>query len=401
MKQIKHLVMAFAAVCLTAGLSSCEKEKEVIKEVPVEKIVEKEVEKIVEKTDTVTIIDESNWAKYQSIVTGDVISHKNHDKVILLVAFGSTWDQAYDAFDTTIDAYKAAFGDYDVFLSYSSAICINRAAAGENTEPRYYYAPPFWLNAFADEDVQYDEIVVQSLQVIPGEEYTRVINYIKDFANNAIKDFANNANGDLDDDYLANVSVKLGVPLLQDAEEDVALVAKELNALYSDEAAEGVVAFMGHGNPDSYDTYKANVRYTQLEEALQTYSKNYFVGTVDMMGNFKTNVWARMTAAGITSGKVYCHPLMSIDGDHGHNDMAGDDDENWDGEKFTPNEEGEVEDTSWKMYFQHLGYECNDDTMLPFGLLELPTVRQVWMNHTQDAIDGDPLDYYHSKNPEE
>ena len=393
MKQIKHLVMAFAAVCLTAGLSSCEKEKEVIKEVPVEKIVEKEVEKIVEKTDTVTIIDESNWAKYQSIVTGDVISHKNHDKVILLVAFGSTWDQAYDAFDTTIDAYKAAFGDYDVFLSYSSAICINRAAAGENTEPRYYYAPPFWLNAFADEDVQYDEIVVQSLQVIPGEEYTRVINYIKDFANNA--------NGDLDDDYLANVSVKLGVPLLQDAEEDVALVAKELNALYSDEAAEGVVAFMGHGNPDSYDTYKANVRYTQLEEALQTYSKNYFVGTVDMMGNFKTNVWARMTAAGITSGKVYCHPLMSIDGDHGHNDMAGDDDENWDGEKFTPNEEGEVEDTSWKMYFQHLGYECNDDTMLPFGLLELPTVRQVWMNHTQDAIDGDPLDYYHSKNPEE
>ena len=393
MKQIKHLVMAFAAVCLTAGFSSCEKEKEVIKEVPVEKIVEKEVEKIVEKTDTVTIIDESNWAKYQSIVTADVLSQKKHDKVILLVAFGSTWDQAYDAFDTTIDAYKAAFGDYDVFLSYSSAICINRAAAGENTEPRYYYAPPFWLNAFADEDVQYDEIVVQSLQVIPGEEYTRVINYIKDFANNA--------NGDLDDDYLAGVTLKLGVPLLQSKENDVPAVAKELNALYSDKAAEGVVAFMGHGNPDSYDTYKANVRYTDLEEALQTYSKNYFVGTVDMMGNFKTNVWARMTAAGITSGKVYCHPLMSIDGDHGHNDMAGDDDENWDGEKFTPNEEGEVEDTSWKMYFQHLGYECNDDTMLPFGLLELPTVRQVWMNHTQDAIDGDPLDYYHSKNPEE
>ena len=393
MKQIKHLVMAFAAVCLTAGLSSCEKEKEVIKEVPVEKIVEKEVEKIVEKTDTVTIIDESNWAKYQSIVTADVLSQKKHDKAILLVAFGSTWDQAYDAFDTTIDAYKAAFGDYDVFLSYSSAICINRAAAGENTEPRYYYAPPFWLNAFAAEGVQYDEIVVQSLQVIPGEEYTRVINYIKDFANNA--------NGDLDDDYLAGVTLKLGVPLLQSKENDVPAVAKELNALYSDKAAEGVVAFMGHGNPDSYDTYKANVRYTQLEEALQTYSKNYFVGTVDMMGNFKTNVWARMTAAGITSGKVYCHPLMSIDGDHGHNDMAGDDDENWDGEKFTPNEEGEVEDTSWKMYFQHLGYECNDDTMLPFGLLELPTVRQVWMNHTQDAIDGEPLDYYHSKNPEE
>ena len=388
MKKIKYLVMAFATVCLTAGLTSCEKEVEKIVEKPVEKIVE--VEKVVEKE--VPVVQDNNWSQYQKIVTNDVKDNKKHDKVILLVAFGSTWEQAYDAFDTTIKAYKTAFPNYDIFLSYSSAICINRAAAGENTDPRYYYAPPFWLNAFADKNVQYDEIVVQSLQVIPGEEYTRVINYIKDFANNA--------NGDLDDKYLSEVELKLGVPLLQDKDADVSLVAKELNALYSEKAAEGVVAFMGHGNPDSYDTYKANVRYTELEEALQKYSKNYFVGTVDMMDNFKTNVYDRMQKAGIKSGKVFCHPLMSIDGDHGHNDMAGDDDDNWDGEKFTPNEEGEVEDTSWKMYFQHLGYECNDDTMINLGLLELPNIRQIWMNHTQDAIEGEPLDYYHSKNPE-
>ena len=194
MKKIKYFVLAFAAVCLTVGLASCEKEKEV------EKIVEKPVEVIKEVEVPVEVPQDNNWSRYQSIVTADVLSQKKHDKAILLVAFGSTWDQAYKAFDTTIDAYKAAFGDYDVFLSYSSAICINRAAAGENTDPRFYYAPPFWLNAFAAEGVQYDEIVVQSLQVIPGEEYTRVINYIKDFANNA--------NGDLDDDYLANVTLK-------------------------------------------------------------------------------------------------------------------------------------------------------------------------------------------------
>ena len=358
----------------------------------------------VEKKDTVTVVKkdtlvaaENNWSRYQALVTADVKDKKKHDKVILLVAFGCTWEQGFNAFDATIEAYRkdARFkDDYDVFLSYSSAICINRAAAGENGVTRNYYAPPFWLNAFADKDVMYSEIVVQSLQVIPGEEYTRVINYIKDFANNA--------NGDLDDDYLARVTLRLGVPLLQNKEEDIPAVAKELNELFKTQAADGVVAFMGHGNPDEYDTYKANIRYTELEKALQTYSKSYFVGTVDMMENFKTNVYARMQAVGFTSGKVYCHPLMSIDGDHGHNDMAGDDDDNWeDGVGFTPNEEGEVEDTSWKMYFQHLGYECNDDTMINLGLLELPTIRQVWMNHTQAAIDGDPLDYYHSKNPEE
>ena len=340
--------------------------------------------------------EEYNYTAYQKAVNETVKKQKKNDKAILLVAFGSTWQQAFDAFDATVEAYRKAFPKYDVYLSFSSAICINRAAAGENAadgaEIRNYYAPPFWLTAFAQKSVMYKEIVVQSLQVIPGEEYTRVINYIKDFANNA--------NGDIDDNYLANVTLKLGVPLLQDAEADVNLVASELNKLYSKQASEGVVAFMGHGNPDSYDTYKANIRYTQLEEALQVYSQNYFVGTVDMMNNFKTNVYARMLAAGITSGKVYCHPLMSIDGDHGHNDMAGDDDDNWDGTKFTPNDEGEVEDTSWKMYFYHMGYECNNSTMIEKGLLELPTIRQVWMNHTKDAINGEPLDFYHSKNPE-
>ena len=388
MKKIKYLVMAFAAVCFTAGLTSCEKEKEV------EKIVEVPVEVV--KTDTikvpVEVPQDNNWSRYQKEVTNHVKDNKKNDKVILLVAFGSTWQQAFDTFDGTIEAYQKDFAGYDVFLSYSSAICINRAAAGENTDPRYYYAPPFWLNAFADKTVQYDEIVVQSLQVIPGEEYTRVINYIKDFANNA--------NGDLDDEYLSRVVLKLGVPLLQDAEADVNLVATELNTLYADKAKKGVVAFMGHGNPDAYDTYKANVRYTELEQALQKFSKNYFVGTVDMMGNFKTHVRMRMQAAGITSGSIFLHPLMSIDGDHGHNDMGGDDDAWIDGVGYIPNEEGEVEDTSWKMYFGHYGFTCPEENVLHFGLLELPSIRQVWMDHTQAAIDGEPLDYYHSKNPE-
>ena len=391
MNKIKYLFLGLLAICATATFTSCENEDKD----PVVQYIEKEVikETIIEKE---VPIPSSNWERYQQLVTNDVKAKKKNSKAILLVAFGSTWQQAFDAFDTTIDAFKKQFEGYDVFLSYSSAICINRAAAGENAgdgaEIRNYYAPPFWLNAFAAEGVRYSEIVVQSLQVIPGEEYTRVINYIKDFANNS--------NGDLDDEYLSKVELKLGVPLLQDAEEDVATVAKELNVLYKDKAKEGVVAFMGHGNPDSYDTYKANVRYTQLEEALQEYSKNYYVGTVDMMGNFKTHVLKRMQANGIKDGKVFCHPLMSIDGDHGHNDMAGDDDAWDDKEGFEENEEGEVEDTSWKMYFQHMGYECNDDTMINLGLLELPTIRQVWMNHTKDAIEGEPLDYYHSKNPE-
>ena len=358
--KIKSLLLPLLAIALILGFTSCHKSDN----------------------------KKSNYDTYQDAVNKTVKDNHNHNKVILLVAFGSTWQQAYDAFDLTVAAYKTAYPDYDVFLSFSSAICINRAAAGENVAPRHFYAPPFWLKAFAQKGVQYSEIVVQSLQVIPGEEYARVINYIKDFANNHT--------ADIEDSYLANVKLKLGVPLLQDENADVKAVAKALNDLYKSYTTQGVVAFMGHGNPDAYDTYKANIRYTQLEEALQAYSPNYYVGTVDMMENFKTHVLARMQANGITNGKVFCHPLMSIAGDHAHNDMAGDDNEN--GE---PNDEGEVEDTSWKCYFAANGFTCDNSTMIVKGLLELPTVRQIWMNHTRAAINGEPLDYYHSKDPEE
>ena len=379
MNKIKTLLMAATAAILVFGTASCDK-----------------------------FDKQYNYNAYQRAVNETVKSQKKNNKAILLVAFGSTWQQAFDAFDSTIKAYQTAFPQYDVYLSFSSAICINRAAAGENAadgaQIRNYYAPPFWLTAFAQKGIMYNEIVVQSLQVIPGEEYGRVINYIKDFANNA--------NGDLDDDYLSRVILKLGVPLLQDPDTDVPAVAAALNELYKTQAANDIVAFMGHGNPDEYDTYKANIRYTQLEEALQTINPHYFVGTVDMMENFKPHVYDRMKAAGLNTGsrKVYLHPLMSIDGDHGHNDMAGDDlPEKFEGKSYTfadlmaeANDEGEVEDCSWKVFFgaNGSGFTCNNSTMIEKGLLELPTIRQIWMNHTQDAINGEPLDYYHSKNPE-
>ena len=57
MKKIKYFVLAFAAVCLTVGLASCEKEKEV------EKIVEKPVEVIKEVEVPVEVPQDNNWSQ--------------------------------------------------------------------------------------------------------------------------------------------------------------------------------------------------------------------------------------------------------------------------------------------------------------------------------------------------
>ena len=327
----------------------------------------------------------SNTERYQQEVDATVKAQKQSTKAILLVAFGSTWQQAYDAFDLTVSEYKKEFPGYDVYLSFSSAICINRAMAAENTAARSFYEPKYWLEAFGR--VKYSEIIVQSMQVIPGEEYTRVIN--------AMKDFSNNSNGDLDDDYLASMTLKLGYPLLAEYPSDVDALAKVLDTNFGSYAQKGAMLLMGHGNPDTYDTYKANVRYTQLEEALQDINPNYYVGTVDMKENFKTHVYERMQTNGLTSGNVYCAPLMSIAGDHAHNDMAGEGSDYWDAD------EPASEDNSWYEYFNHNGYKSIVPTVNgdPQGLLEIPGILNVWIDHTREAEFLE--DAYHSMYPEE
>lgn len=340
----------------------------------------------------------SEYAVNDKMVAAQKAKSKK-DVAVLLVAFGSTWNNAFLAFDKTKAAYEAAFPNADVYVCFSSDICINRASVGENVDDngnivkRDYYEPRYLLHAIGA--AKYSKIYVQSLQVIPGEEFAAVVASVKKFMNNGYL-----ADAHLDDAYLAkladNEAIFLGMPLLNDPDADVPEVAKQLNALYASEAQQGVVAFMGHGNPDKYDTFKANVRYTQLEEALQQYNPNYFVGTVDMDGNLKQDVLERIREKGINNGKLYLHALMSIAGDHAHNDMAGEGDEYW-SHPMMP----EHEENSWYEFFTHAGYEAivPVTNKHPLGLLELEGVQKVWINHTKNAEFLE--DAYHSMYPEE
>ena len=375
MKKIKTFMLAVVALALTAPVfTACSSDDDNTKE---------------------NIISEFS-VNDQKVAAQKAKSKKN--TAVLLVAFGSTWNNAFLAFDKTVTAYEQAFPEADVYISFSSDICINRASVGENVDDngnivkRDYYEPRYLLHAIGA--AKYSKIYVQSLQVIPGEEFAAVVASVKKFMNNGYIGDAH-----LDDDYLAKLAkdeaIFLGMPLLNNPDVDVPEVAKQLNALYSSEAQQGVVAFMGHGNPDTYDTFKANVRYEQLEEELQKLNSNYFVGTVDMPDNYKQDVWARMQDKGIKNGKVYLHALMSIAGDHAHNDMAGEGDEYW-----TPMAP-ESEDVSWFEFFSHMGYDAivPVTNKHPLGLLELPGVLNVWINHTKNAEFLE--DAYHSMYPEE
>lgn len=337
---------------------------------------------------------QSNYEKYQQAVNETVKAQKKSSKVILLVAFGSTWEQAYDTFDKVVDDYKANFSGWDVYLSFSSAICINNARAGENVDPKDYYDPEHWLTAIGL--AGYQQVVVQSLQVIPGEEYRRV-------RDSYVKDFMNNRNGDFTDNYMKSLdlNVVVGTPLMAE-ESDAQTLATTLNneADVKAAVAQGIVAFMGHGNPEGYDYYGGNIRYLQLEDALRAINQNYYVGTVDMDETYVEDVLKHVAGGSFdykigdvkktitytanTAKKAQLYPLMSIAGDHAHNDMADDeDDESW-YSMFnaagitTAAYETNFSEACWKKFKSGMEY-------IP-GLAERSAVRKLWMNHTRQAI---------------
>lgn len=336
----------------------------------------------------------SNYDKYQQAVDQTVLAQKKSNKVILLVAFGSTWEQAYDTFDKIVEDYKANFSGWDVYLSFSSAICINQARAGENVEPKDYYDPEHWLTAIGK--AGYEQVVVQSLQVIPGEEYRRV-------RDSYVKDFMNNRNGDFTNEYMKSLDrqVVVGTPLMAE-ESDAEKLATVLNneSDIKEAVSQGIVAFMGHGNPEGYDYYGGNIRYLQLEDYLRAINGNYYVGTVDMDetyaadvldhiagGTFEYQVGAVTKTVNYeanSSAKAQLFVLMSIAGDHAHNDMSDpDDDESW----YSLFNEAGIQTKAYETNYTEAcwkKYKAGEEYIPALG--ERTEVRKLWMNHTREAI---------------
>ena len=337
----------------------------------------------------------SNYQRYQQEVNNMVNSQKKSNKAILIVAFGSTWGQAYDTFAKVVDEYKKEFTGWDIYLAFSSIECINNARVGENEAPKSYYDPEHWLNAIGQAD--YEQIVVQSLQVIPGEEYRNV-------RDTYVKNFMNNKNGIFTTKYMKSLdrNVVIGYPLMAE-ESDAEALAEVLNNEEDIKQAvsEGIVAFMGHGNPEGYDYYGGNIRYVQLEQYLRVLNENYYVGTVDMEQTLVDDVLEHISGGTVTyqvgtvtmdvtynpnpTMKAQLYPLMSIAGDHAHNDMADpNDDKSW----FSKFNAVGIETTAEEITFKEAclkGYQSGTG-YIP-ALAERSAVRKLWMNHTHEAID--------------
>lgn len=133
----------------------------------------------------------------------------------------------------------------------------------------------------------------------------------------------------------------------------------DATASYDD--GETAVVFMGHGTDAD-----SNEVYAKLQEKLTADGfEHYYIGTVEATPSLD-DIKAALKEAG-TYKKVVLEPLMVVAGDHANNDMAGD------------------EDDSWKSQLTAEGYEVE---CLIHGLGENEAIQQIYVEHTQAAVDG-------------
>lgn len=290
---------------------------------------------------------------------------KKHDTAVLLVTFGSTYDLPKETYEKQVDFFKKAFPNSDHFISYTSRTIINRMQArGE-----IFLPPALWLQSFLKKE--YKNVYVQSLHVIPGEEFTLLRDaYVKKEYNTQLIDL----------NIPRNPAV-LGDPLLA-SEESIERVAKILVDDHAEHLKAGdAVAFMGHGNPE--ESYKyANQKYYDVQHAMQIYAKekygnpHVYVATVDFDEMLFPYLQAELNKDFEKPGRIHLQPLMSIAGDHAFNDMAGEDTEE-DGVKIP------LEEQSWKLQLEAMGWKVEAHMK---GLGDYDGINQIYLDHLKSAI---------------
>ena len=279
---------------------------------------------------------------------------------ILVVSFGTSFnDSRAEDIGGVEKALQAAYPDWSVRRAFTAQIIINHVQARDDEKIDNMDQA---LERAVDNGVK--NLVVQPTHLMHGAEYDELTEAVENYKDKF-------------------ESVKIAEPLLGEVgadetaiNEDKAAVAEAITAeavktagFDSLDAAkeEGTAfVFMGHGT-----SHTAKISYSQMQTQMEQLGyENVFIGTVE--GEPEDTaceaVIEKLKNAGYK--KVILRPLMVVAGDHANNDMAGDDDD------------------SWKSQFEASGVFDSIDTQIA-GLGEIDAIRQLYVAHTQAAIDAE------------
>ena len=279
---------------------------------------------------------------------------------ILVVSFGTSFnDSRAEDIGGVEKALQAAYPDWSVRRAFTAQIIINHVQARDDEKIDNMDQA---LERAVNNGVK--NLVVQPTHLMHGAEYDELTEAVENYKDKF-------------------ESVKIAEPLLGEVgadetaiNEDKAAVAEAITAeavktagFDSLDAAkeEGTAfVFMGHGT-----SHTAKISYSQMQAQMEQLGyENVFIGTVE--GEPEDTaceaVIEKLKNAGYK--KVILRPLMVVAGDHANNDMAGDDDD------------------SWKSQFEASGAFDSIDTQIA-GLGEIDAIQQLYVAHTQAAIDAE------------
>ena len=258
------------------------------------------------------------------------------DKAILVVSFGTSYEASRKATIEKIEQdIRNAFQDHRIYRAWTSKFIISILKKRDNyTVPTVKEA----LEQMITDGIR--EVVVQPTHILDGIE------------NNIMKEEILSYKESFD-------KIAFGTPLLADSKDE----SQAINAVtteFSDLKETEALVFMGHGT-----THQVNTVYAGLDQKFkESAHANVFIGTVEVDPTIHDLV---KEVTSFQPSKIYVTPFMIVAGDHAQNDLAGEDPD------------------SWMNRLSSEGYEV---TPVLKGLGEYPKIRQILVDHVQQAMDA-------------
>lgn len=251
---------------------------------------------------------------------------------ILLAAFGTATPQGEATLRRFAQRVRDRYPDVPVRWAFTSPAMRERLADARKKSDSVGKA----LRKMAFE--RYDGIAVQPLHVVPGIEYTDVLDECTAMAGQF-------------------TALATGAPLLAGGEDMDALARALLAELPATRAADEAVLFAGHGSQHDSAVY-----YAALARAVTANDPLAFVAT--MKGEVRLNqTLPLLLDKGVRH--VWLVPLLAVIGRHALEDLAGN------------------RPDSWRTLLETHGLTC---TPVLTGMAEMPCFADVWIDHLDKAL---------------
>lgn len=258
-------------------------------------------------------------------------------ELTILAAFGTSDEEAAKSLKAIQKAYEK--NGKTVIWAYSS----NIIRAKLNKEKQVVYSITEALD-YAGKN-GYNDIKIQSLHVVPAEEYMKICRLISRYMEINSKNFD---------------SVTMGHPLLSSKQDLDKTIEVVLSALPKERTKNDAIILMGHGNDRGTGDLSLLAAANEFHKA----DPMCWLATVEGALGFE-NILAELKKT--NTKKIWLRPFMIVAGDHAKNDMAGDDED------------------SWKTILMQNGYEVH--TILD-GLGSLSGIQTIFMEHTENSHDN-------------